>query len=289
MGNRIVVARPVTIVFPQSRSYFLSQDRISSFTAVAEQQLGTSGAGNHFANIAVGVVLDPAALPGVPTYFCALLTHSGSRGVGYKIATYYSKLAAQETAKIASVPARYEWLAVDSEGGQQYLHAMELAGDFARANHEVIHARFAQQVGLTPVTVIENHHNYAFAEHGVMVHRKGATPAGAGVLGVIPGNMADASYIVRGLGNPESLSSASHGAGRWASRTHAKRTIQLKDVHAYLAERDVLVDGVALDESPQAYKDIERVIALQVEAGLIAPVARLTPIAVRMAGVPGED
>lgn len=152
-----------------------------------------------------------------------------------------------------------------------------------------IHAAFARRSGLTPARHIENFHNFAWIEDGLVVHRKGATPAGKGVLGIIPGSMATNSYIVAGNGNPESLQSASHGAGRRFSRTEARNTISMADVRRLLAERDVLAEGVAVDEAPQAYKDVERVIELQVAAGLITPIARMRPIAVIMAGEKGED
>jgi tRNA-splicing ligase RtcB len=183
----------------------------------------------------------------------------------------------------------YEWLSLDSQAGQDYWTAMELAGAFAKANHEVIHAAFAKRSGLKPVAVVQNHHNFAWKVGDLVIHRKGATPAEAGVLGIIPGSMGTASYVVMGLGNPEGLESASHGAGRRMSRRQAKDTISLHATKAFLAERDVLVHGLAVDESPQAYKDVERVLEIQVQAGLVKPVARMRPVAVIMAGEEGED
>jgi tRNA-splicing ligase RtcB len=262
--------------------------QLRGLRAKAEAQLGTSGGGNHFAELVIGERLR-ADLPGIPERFCALLTHSGSRGVGFAVANHYMRLAARETARRAHVPKMYEWLDIDSEAGQEYLAAMELCGDFARANHEVIHALFTRHAGLGVRTVVQNHHNFAWRVGDLVIHRKGATPAAAGELGIIPGSMASASYIVVGLGAPESLESSSHGAGRRGSRTWARNTISLREVRALLAERDVLAEGLAADEAPQAYKDIERVVRLQEEAGLIARVARLRPIAVLMAGEPGED
>ena len=107
----------------------------------AAGQLGTSGSGNHFAELVVGERLADDALSGVPQRFCGLLTHSGSRGVGYAIANHYIRLAALETARKAKVPKMYEWLDLDSDSGREYWTAMHLAGDFAQACHEVIHAR----------------------------------------------------------------------------------------------------------------------------------------------------
>ena len=225
----------------------------------------------------------------LPERFCGLLTHSGSRGVGYAIANHYMRVAAQETARWAQVPKMYEWLDLDREVGQEYWAAMELAGAFAQANHEVIHAAFVRRTGLEPITTIQNHHNFAWRHGDMVIHRKGATPAEAGVLGVIPGSMGTASYLVAGRGAAEALNSAAHGAGRRGSRTQARNSISLRDVRDFLKKQDVLVEGLSVDESPQAYKDIERVMRLQVEAGLIAPQARMRPIAVIMAGEAGDD
>lgn len=251
-------------------------------------QLGTSGSGNHFAELVVGEQLQ-ALIPGAPAQFAGLLTHSGSRGVGFAVANNYMRVAAQETKRLAEVPRYYEWLSLDSEAGQEYWTAMELCGAYASANHHVIHERFARRSKLAVVAQVENHHNFAWRKGEFVLHRKGATPAEAGVLGIIPGSMATASYVVAGTGSPASLQSTSHGAGRRGSRSWAKRTIPMQAVRRLLAERDVLVDGVSADESPFAYKDIERVMQLQEEAGLLTRVAHMRPIAVLMAGEEGVD
>jgi tRNA-splicing ligase RtcB len=166
---------------------------------------------------------------------------------------------------------------------------MELAGAFAQANHEIIHAAFARRSGLRPAGVIQNHHNFAWLKGDLVIHRKGATPAEPGVLGVIPGSMGSPSYVVEGCGQPEALESASHGAGRRGSRTAARNSISMRDVRQLLKQQDVLVEGLSADEAPQAYKDIDRVIQLQVEAELIRPLARMRPVAVIMAGEAGQD
>jgi tRNA-splicing ligase RtcB len=260
--------------------------QLRGLQARAAEQLGTSGSGNHFAELVIGERLDPAS--DLPATFCGLLTHSGSRKVGHAIATAAIRLAAQETRQVAQVPKLYEWLSLDSEAGQEYWQAMELAGDVARANHQVIHAAFARRARLRPLPVIENHHNFAWRDGDRVLHRKGATPAEAGTLGVIPGSMASPSYIVEGLGNPDALHSAAHGAGRVGSRTQARNTIAIAAVRQLLAQQDVLVEGLSVDEAPQAYKDIERVMQLQVAAGLVRPLARMRPIAVIMAGEKGD-
>lgn len=267
--------------------------QLRGLRAKAVGQLGTSGSGNHFAELVVGELLEPdarGALPAaVPRRFCGLLTHSGSRNVGYAIANNYMRVAAQETAARAKAPKMYEWLDLDGEAGQEYWQAMELAGDFARACHEVIHAGFARRAKLRPLAVVENHHNFAWRKGELIVHRKGATPAEAGVLGIVPGSMASPSYIVEGLGAPEALESAAHGSGRRGSRMQARNTISLRETQALLRERDVLVEGLSLDEAPQAYKDVERVMSLMMAAGLVRPLARMRPAAVVMAGEQGDD
>lgn len=268
----------------------------------AEAQLGTSGSGNHFAELVIGErIATPTTVPDnqpdqpstalghIPQHFCGLLTHSGSRGVGYAIANRYMRLASQETARHAKVPKMYEWLSLDTDAGQEYWEAMELAGAFAQANHEVIHALFARQSRLRPLTVVQNHHNFAWRKGDLVIHRKGATPAEEGTLGVIPGSMGTASYLVAGCGVPEALESAAHGAGRRGSREAARNSISMRDVRAFLDQQDIIVEGLSVDESPQAYKDIEHVLQLQVEAGLVQPLARMHPIAVIMAGEAGDD
>ena len=251
--------------------------------AKARRQLGTSGSGNHFAEIVTGERM--GADSGLPEAFCGLLTHSGSRGVGYAIAEHSMRLAASETARTARVPKRYEWLDLDGDAGREYWAAMMLAGDYARACHEVLHAAFARRAGLTPLLTVDSPHNFAWeADGGRVVHRKGAIHAGPGVWGIIPGSMVSASYLVRGLGNAEALNSASHGAGRVGSRAEARSQISLSDARRQMERLDVLVDGLSADESPAAYKDIERVLSLQVEAGLLTPLARMRPVAVIMAG-----
>jgi tRNA-splicing ligase RtcB (3'-phosphate/5'-hydroxy nucleic acid ligase) len=253
-------------------------------------QIGTSGTGNHFVewcHFSVTQAANPLNLA-VGTYL-TLMSHSGSRGVGYKIASYYSELALKLMPGLPESVKHLAWFSLDSEAGQEYWHAMHLAGAFASANHHIIHQRVAQAAGLQPVASVENHHNFAWrerilvdgAEREAIVHRKGATPAGVGVLGIIPGSMGDAGYVVAGKGNAESLNSASHGAGRQMSRNQAKKNITPAEQAAYLQKTDVTLIGGGLDESPQAYKRIEQVIAAQDD--LVQIIGKLQPRIVRMA------
>ncbi len=256
----------------------------------AQNQLGTSGTGNHF--VEWGTLELTSALGNLaPGTYLALLSHSGSRGVGYKIAEHYSKLAMELHPKLDKAARHLAWLDLDADAGREYWLAMELAGRFASANHWVIHHRVADAAGLKEAASVENHHNFAWRERlpdgrSAIVHRKGATPAGPGVLGVIPGSMADAGFVVRGRGLPESLNSAAHGAGRQMSRKQAINTIAKRDRDAYLRERGVTLLGGGLDESPQAYKRIGDIIAAQ--SDLVEIVGKFTPRIVRMAEEPGD-
>lgn len=254
----------------------------------ARMQIGSSGGGNHFADLMIGKILEDLPCFGRDftsfkkgDEFVALVTHSGSRGTGHKLATYYSKKA-KDWAKFNTkgIPKGYEWLPVDSELGEEYWKVMELMGKYAQANHEIIHYEFTDRSGIRDLMNVQNHHNFAWKENGLVVHRKGATPAHKSVFGVIPGSMGTASYIVRGLGNEASLNSASHGAGRLTSRTQAKRDLDVKAHAEHVKAHDILTIGVGPDESYQAYKDIEHVMKMQ--STLVKPVARMFPKVVLM-------
>ena len=263
---------------------------LQSLQENAARQLGTSGTGNHFVEWGA-FRLDEPLLGLKPGEYLALLSHSGSRSVGFKVADRYSKLAMEKHPNLDKSVRHLAWLSLDSEEGQEYWLSMELAGRFASANHYVIHQRVAEAVRLKEAAVVENHHNFAWTQQmpdgrTVIVHRKGATPAGAGVLGVIPGSMGDAGYVVRGRGVSSSLESASHGAGRLMSRKAALNSISKSSRDEYLKERGVTLLGGGLDESPQAYKPIDKVIAAQQE--LVAVLGKFTPRIVRMADEAGE-
>lgn len=262
----------------------------------AWSQLGTSGSGNHFVEFGELTVTDEAAGLSPGTYL-ALLTHSGSRGTGAQIAQHYSKLARQLHPELPGPLAHLAWLDLSSQPGQEYWAAMELMGRYAAANHALMHAHIARALGADVLLDIENHHNFAWRERHrlpdgseaeVIVHRKGATPAGMGVRGIIPGSMATPGYIVRGRGVEASLRSAAHGAGRRMSRTKAKQTFAWRDAQRFLRERGVTLISAGLDEVPMAYKDIEEVMAAQRD--LVEPLARFDPRLVKMApSGPAED
>jgi len=254
------------------------------FKDKAWAQLGTSGSGNHFVEFGT-LTLERDDLGLAAGTYLALLSHSGSRGTGNQLATYFSRLAVQKHPELPKELTHLAWLDMDSAEGREYWLAMELMGRYAAANHELIHRHVARNLKVKVLLDVENHHNFAWKEHHdgqeVIVHRKGATPAGQGALGIIPGSMATPGYIVRGRGEPDSLNSASHGAGRKMSRKKAKQSFTWHDAKKLLAERRVLLLSAGLDEVPMAYKDIDEVMAAQCD--LVETIARFDPRIVKMA------
>jgi tRNA-splicing ligase RtcB len=251
----------------------------------ASKQLGSSGSGNHFVEWGLVDITTEDNELGVPVgQYLGLLSHSGSRGLGAAIAQHYTKVA---MSKCPLPPeARYlAWLDLDTQEGQEYWQAMNLAGDYASACHRDIHRRLSQALGEKPLAKVENHHNFAWKEtladgREAIVHRKGATPAGQGVLGVIPGSMTAPGFIVRGRGERDSIQSASHGAGRRLSRTQAKQQVSEGDLRRLLRDKGVELIGGGLDEAPMAYKDIHQVMAHQQD--LVDVLGSFTPRIVRM-------
>jgi tRNA-splicing ligase RtcB len=288
----------------QSRRHHDVMDADWRVTAVTSRmkdrawaQLGTSGSGNHFVEFGQLTVFGETL--GIPRgQYLALLSHSGSRGTGAQVAQHYSRLARELHPELPPELSHLAWLDLSRDAGQQYWAAMQLMGRYAAANHELIHRHIARALGVEALVDIENHHNFAWRERHalpdgsvaeVIVHRKGATPAGIGVLGVIPGSMATPGYVVRGKGVEASLNSASHGAGRRMSRTKAKQTFTWGAAQQLLRERGVRLLSAGLDEVPMAYKDIDEVMAAQRD--LVEPLARFEPRLVKMApsGEPPED
>lgn len=255
----------------------------------AVKQLGTSGGGNHFAEFGE-LILDRPALGLAQGVYLALLTHSGSRGTGEAVASHYSKVAMASLPHLAHELRHLAWLDMKSGDGGEYWAAMQLMGRYAAANHELIHHRILAGLGAHALAGVENHHNFAWEEkHGntaVIVHRKGATPAGPGVLGIIPGSMASSGFVVRGKGCPASLHSCSHGAGRRLSRTAALRDIEPDAMRRYLEDQGVTLLSGGLDEAPMAYKDIHAVMAAQTD--LVDVLARFEPRLVKMAPPEGR-
>lgn len=255
----------------------------SQLKDLAWKQLGTSGSGNHFVEWGE-LEVDPNSRGFAEGTYIAVLSHSGSRGPGSKIAGHYCRMARDLHPELPKQLSHLAWLPMDQDGAE-YWAAMELMGKFASANHHVIHDKIIKDFACDVLFQVENHHNFAWREnHGgrnVIVHRKGATPAGEGVLGLIPGSMAAPGYLVEGLGDKRSLRSAAHGAGRRMSRVKAKNSIRWPQLKEILRERGVTLLSAGLDESPHAYKDIDEVMAAQ--RSLVRPLAKFTPRIVKMA------
>lgn len=243
--------------------------------------LGTLGGGNHFIEIQKG-----------SDNHIWIMIHSGSRNLGKQVADYYNKEAVKLNEQYYSnVPKKHElaFLPIDSEMGHSYLNEMNFCVEFALANRKLMMDRILECFNDVAYCEIQENiniaHNYAKLENhfgnNVMVHRKGATSAKIGELGIIPGSQGTLSYIVVGKGNKESFESCSHGAGRKMGRKQAEKTLDLNNEIENLDKRGILhaIRGVHdLDEAPGAYKDINIVMANQTD--LVDIVIELNPLAV---------
>jgi len=245
-------------------------------------QLGTLGGGNHFIEIQKG-----------SDGHVWIMVHSGSRNLGYKVANFYNRLAIDLNSRWGSkIPKNWQlaFLPLSSDSGKQYRQEMQFCVDFALANRTLMMERI-QDVFMavsSPVTFsnfINIAHNYASMEthfsKNVIVHRKGATRACEGELGIIPGSQGTPSYIVRGRGNPESFTSCSHGAGRKMGRKEAQRTLDLDKEVSRLDKKGILHSirhRGDLDEAAGAYKDVDKVVEEQID--LVEVVVSLRPLAV---------
>jgi len=231
----------------------------------ATKQLGTLGSGNHFIEIQKG-----------SDGYIWIMIHSGSRNLGAQVATHYNKMAVELNEKwCSSVPKNWQlaYLPFNDTEGQMYFQEMKYCCDFALANRKLMMERVKEamnnhlDVDFSEDSFINIHHNYASMENhfgqNVLVHRKGATKAYEGELGIIPGSQGTASYIVKGKGNPESFKSCSHGAGRIMSRSKAKEKLNLNDEIKKLDDQGIIhnIRNISdLDEAPSAYKDIDSVM-----------------------------
>jgi tRNA-splicing ligase RtcB len=243
----------------------------------AKKQLGTLGGGNHFIEIQSG---DDGHI--------WLMIHSGSRNFGLKTANDYHKKAVALCERWESnIPCKdLSFLPMTTPEGKEYFEAMNYCLAFAQANRALMMSNllsvFKKYAGGDKELEINIHHNYAaFENHfgkDVLIHRKGAVKAREGMDGIIPGSMGSKSYIVKGLGNPDSFMSSSHGAGRRMGRGEATKKLNLEDEQAKMGS---IVHGLRtakdLDEAPGAYKDIDEVMANQ--ADLVSIAVTLTPLA----------
>ena len=258
---------------------------LHSLKDVFYSQLGTSGHGNHFVDMGYLVVEEHTDELGLkPGEYFAILSHSGSRNFGAEAAKHYTDIAKKKLG-LSGEAGQLAWLDLNSEEGQEYWKVMNLAGDYSAANHQIIHEKLSKALQSKPVKKIENHHNFAWQEklsehESLIIHRKGATPAHEGDVGIIPGNMVSPAFIVSGKGSETSLFSASHGAGRQISRNKAKQTFSKNQLEKILEKEGVVLIGGATDESPMAYKDIHSVMDAQKE--LVNVLALFYPKIVRM-------
>lgn len=275
VGNEEVLDNDLWSSIPFLKKYKLRD--------LATKQLGTSGAGNHYLD--AGEYSVSGKLP-----VMAIMSHSGSRGVGYKVAKFYHDIAVKRfnNKKFHGLA----WLDMDSDAGREYFSVMQLCGLFAQANHQIIHDRICKFLKLSPVEVYETNHNFCWeekhiingAEREVMVHRKGAVRAFSGELGIICGSMGTPSFIVSGKSNEDSLCSCSHGSGRTMSRTAAKNAFTQKQMTDFMSNANIELLAGELDECPMAYKDVIGVMDSQKE--LVDIVGRFDPKMVMMSSEP---
>jgi tRNA-splicing ligase RtcB (3'-phosphate/5'-hydroxy nucleic acid ligase) len=258
---------------------------LHSLRDVFYSQLGTSGHGNHFVDMGYLIIKECTDELGLDLgeYF-AILSHSGSRNFGAEAAKHYTDIAKKKLG-LSGEAGQLAWLDLNSEEGEEYWKVMNLAGDYSGANHKIIHQKLTNALHSKPIKTIENHHNFAWQEklsehESLIIHRKGATPAHAGDVGIIPGNMVSPAFIVSGKGNDSSLFSASHGAGRQISRNKAKQTFSKTQLEKVLKKEGVELIGGATDESPMVYKDIHEVMKAQKE--LVNVLGTFYPKIVRM-------
>lgn len=263
--------------------YVEPASKFKSLNEMVLRQTGTLGGGNHF----LEVQRDQDGR-------LWLMVHSGSRNIGLKIARHYSTVAKKiDQRRGLSAPMDLNYLPLDTEEGQAYLHDMLWAVDYALLNRKTMlrAALGAMELRFDERQMINIPHNYAALEqhfgHEVVVHRKGATSARVGELGIIPGSMGTPSYIVRGLGNPDSYDSCSHGAGRAMGRKQARRVLSGGDFAEALKDTYSVAGEGYLDEAPQAYKNIDLVLSAQDD--LVTVVRRLRPVITLKSGEDSVD
>ena len=250
----------------------------------AAKQLGTLGQGNHFIEFQKG-----------SDGHIWFMIHSGSRNLGKKVCDYYNGLAKEMNKKyFSTVLPEYDlaFFPMDTEEGQAYMKEMNFCLEFAKANRQLmadyiksIICKVMNPVGASVMEEYDVHHNYAAMEnhfgHNVLVHRKGATRAYKDEIGIIPGSQGTKSYIVKGLGNPDSFMSCSHGAGRKMSRSKACSSLNLEEQIKLLDDQGI-VHGIRnsadLDEAPGSYKDIN--VVMDNQSDLVEKVVELTPLGV---------
>lgn len=248
----------------------------------ALKQIGTLGGGNHFIEIQKG-----------SDGHIWIMIHSGSRNIGLKVAEHYNKLAIKLNERwFSEIPSKWQlaFMPIETQEANDYMKEMQYCVDFAFANRKLmmdnIKASFEEELkDFGEIDFVNIAHNYARWENhfnsNVIVHRKGATSAKKGEIGIIPGSQGTKSYIVKGKGNSESFESCSHGAGRALSRKKAQNTLSLEDEIARLDKQNIIHairNKKDLDEAPGAYKDID--VVMENQKDLVDIEVELTPLAV---------
>ncbi|WP_115372920.1 RtcB family protein [Adhaeribacter pallidiroseus] len=235
----------------------------------AAHQLGSSGTGNHFVEFGTVTLNANQNSFNLPAgEYVGILSHSGARSLGKNIAAYYTQIA-MDTCRLP-VEAKYlAWLDLQTQAGQEYWLAMQIANEYALACHEQIHERLSASFGEKPVARVDSPHNFAWQEHyqgqDVIVHRKGAAKAAAGMVNIIPGSMTQPGYLVQGLGNKAAMDSSSHGAGRALSAKQAAQVLYQTEMNGLVKAFGVELIGGSLQESPMAYKNMHYVIESQLQ------------------------
>lgn len=263
---------------------FMETDLLRQIHGKATRQIGTSGSGNHFVEFGKVILEENNQLDLPQGEYLGILSHSGSRGMGATIAQYYTQVA-MDICRLPKGSQHLAWLDLNTEAGIEYWISMNLAGEYAKACHDVIHRNLMKAIGAKLLKRVENHHNFAWKEkqedgRELIVHRKGATPAKANELGIIPATMSEPGYIVSGKGNPSAIESASHGAGRKFSRKKAKESFTQSAIKKHLKHKGITLIGGGTDEAPMAYKKIEDVMKSQEENVRIE--GTFQPLIVRM-------
>jgi len=294
--NTVMADRSTPILHGENVFDLLQRDEskrlLRGLLGVARNHFGTSGDGNHFAELGISnLYVEQSSLKASPKQqgALAILTHFGSRGVGSTIADYYLKVANELHKMPKDLEDNAPLFFGDDQGwAEDYFVLMRWAGEFASASHTWLHERLRAEMAaraLLPANHdslnIYTRHNYAWAVPEGIIHRKGATPAERRQYGVIPATMGHASKIVMGLGNEDFMLSASHGAGRVMSRGTALRQIQ-GSTHEYVKkEYGITLIGGDRDEDPRAYKDINAVMSYQADS--VQTLGEFAPVIVRMA------
>lgn len=253
--------------WPEGRDIPRTEVMKAIFDKNGLRQLGSLGGGNHFIEIGAD-----------ETSKVWIIIHSGSRGIGHTAASHYMRLASGD----GKAREGHFGFSVNSREGRDYRLDLAFCLAFALENRREMMRRIVGVMGELMAgdadwkSLINRNHNHAEEKAGLWIHRKGATHAEDGMMGVVPGNMRDGSFIVRGKGNPEALWSSSHGAGRVLRRNEAKRTLNLEAFTETMTGVVARVEASTLDESPFAYKDIFEVMRQQ--QALVEIVAHVRPI-----------